>query len=98
MRIGVARTKLQINADRRAAEGRRALGNEMRRLREDAGLSKAAVAAGAVVALLWLVAAISPLFAERASEIRLEDRLRPPSLAHPFGTDDLGREIGRAHV
>jgi transcriptional regulator with XRE-family HTH domain len=45
MRIGVARTKLQINADRRAAEGRRVLGNEMRRLREDAGLSKAAVAA-----------------------------------------------------
>lgn len=45
MRIGVARTKLQINADRRAAEGRRALGNDFRRLREDAGLSKAAVAA-----------------------------------------------------
>ena len=45
MRIGVARTKLQINADRRAAEGRRALGKEMRRLREDSGLSKAAVAA-----------------------------------------------------
>ncbi len=47
----------------------------------------------AVVALLWLVAAISPLFAERAAEIRLEDRLQAPSPAHPFGTDDLGRDL-----
>jgi peptide/nickel transport system permease protein len=47
----------------------------------------------AVVALLWAVAAISPLFAERAAEIRLEDRLQAPSSAHPFGTDDLGRDL-----
>jgi peptide/nickel transport system permease protein len=46
-----------------------------------------------VVVFLWLVAAASPLFAERARAIRLGERLRPPSAAHPFGTDDLGRDL-----
>ncbi len=49
--------------------------------------------AAAVVALLWLVAACSPLFAERARTIRLEERLQSPSAAHLFGTDDLGRDL-----
>ena len=46
-----------------------------------------------LVVLLWVVAAVSPAFAARAAEIRLEERLLPPSLAHPFGTDDLGRDL-----
>jgi peptide/nickel transport system permease protein len=50
------------------------------------------VALGVVVAL-WLVAAVSPLFARRAADIRLAERLSPPSAAHPFGTDDLGRDL-----
>ncbi len=50
-------------------------------------------AAAAIVLFLWLVALLSPLFAERASEIRLDERVRPPSAAHPFGTDDLGRDL-----
>ncbi len=50
-------------------------------------------AALAVVGFLWLVSAASPLVSGRASEIRLEDRLLPPSAAHPFGTDDLGRDL-----
>jgi peptide/nickel transport system permease protein len=47
----------------------------------------------AVVLALWLVAAVSPLFSRRAAEIRLEERLLPPSAAHLFGTDDLGRDL-----
>jgi peptide/nickel transport system permease protein len=47
----------------------------------------------AIVGFLWLVSAASPLVSQRASEIRLEDRLLPPSVAHPFGTDDLGRDL-----
>jgi peptide/nickel transport system permease protein len=47
----------------------------------------------AIVLLLWIVAAFSPLFATAAADIRLEERLQPPSTAHPFGTDDLGRDL-----
>ena len=46
-----------------------------------------------VVVILWLVAAVSPLFADLSREIRLDQRLLPPSSAHPFGTDDLGRDL-----
>jgi peptide/nickel transport system permease protein len=49
--------------------------------------------AAALVVFLWLVAVASPLFAERARTIRLEDRLQAPSATHPFGTDDLGRDL-----
>ena len=56
-------------------------------------LSKSAGAAAVVVVLLWLVAAVSPLFAGRAADIRLAERLSPPSATHPFGTDDLGRDL-----
>jgi len=47
----------------------------------------------AVVVGLWVIAASTPIFRERAREIRLAERLLPPSAAHPFGTDDLGRDL-----
>lgn len=52
----------------------------------------ARVALGVVVAL-WIVAALSPLARTRAGEIHLAERLLPPSSAHVFGTDDLGRDL-----
>ena len=47
----------------------------------------------AVVLALWAVALVSPFLSRRAMEIRLEERLMAPSTAHPFGTDDLGRDL-----
>ena len=57
------------------------------------GLPPSGRIALAVVLLLWIVAAVSPLFSDRAGTIRLGERLEPPSAAHPFGTDDLGRDL-----
>jgi len=54
--------------------------------------TSARVALGAVVAL-WVIAGSSPFCAARAREIRLDERLLAPSAAHPFGTDDLGRDL-----
>ena len=50
-------------------------------------------AAASVVAALWIVAAFSPLLFARAREVRLDQRLLAPSASHPFGTDDLGRDL-----
>jgi len=63
------------------------------RFRKRAGLPGSGAVALGVVIFLWLVAGLSPLFAAKAAEIRLEQRLAPPSAAHPFGTDDLGRDL-----
>lgn len=49
---------------------------------------------GALVLLLVLAAAFAPFVAPYDPyEINVEDRLLPPSLAYPFGTDDLGRDM-----
>ena len=36
---------------------------------------------------------IDNLASKRAADIRLAERLSPPSASHPFGTDDLGRDL-----
>jgi len=64
-----------------------------RGIRRGARLPVTGSVALAVVILLWLAALVSPLFARRAAEIRLEERLAAPSATHPFGTDDLGRDL-----
>jgi len=47
-----------------------------------------------LVLLLVLVAIFAPLIAPYpVAETSIEDRTEAPSLEHPFGTDDLGRDI-----
>ena len=48
-----------------------------------------------IVLALVVVAILAPLFADHAAAFTqtLEDRLQPMSWAHPFGTDELGRDI-----
>jgi len=50
---------------------------------------------GGALILLWvLVAAVGPLIVTAdPTAIHLESTLQPPSWAHPFGTDNLGRDI-----
>jgi peptide/nickel transport system permease protein len=52
----------------------------------------------ATAATLLLLIVLMAVFDESIApagpnEIAVEDRLQPPSWAHPFGTDDLGRDI-----
>jgi transcriptional regulator with XRE-family HTH domain len=53
-RLAPARTRLLIDADRRAARQAREIGDELRRLREDTGLDQAAVARAAGVSAAHL--------------------------------------------
>ena len=47
-----------------------------------------------VLGLLILAALLGPVLAPYGyNEINVPDRLQPPSLEHPFGTDDLGRDV-----
>jgi peptide/nickel transport system permease protein len=50
--------------------------------------------AGAVIALMWLVVAVfAPLIAPYDPLAQTFTALQPPSLDHPFGTDELGRDV-----
>ena len=53
-----------------------------------------AAVAATVLLLIVLMAVLDEAIAPTGpNEIAVEDRLQPPSLVHPFGTDDLGRDI-----
>ncbi len=53
-----------------------------------------AVAGGIIVAGLFLVALLAPLISPYdPNDIDRKHILEAPSLKHPFGTDDLGRDI-----
>jgi peptide/nickel transport system permease protein len=50
--------------------------------------------AGAVIAVVWLVVAVfAPLIAPYDPLAQTFTALQPPSLDHPFGTDELGRDV-----
>jgi peptide/nickel transport system permease protein len=47
-----------------------------------------------IVVLLCLVAIVAPLLAPGSPDVQnVAQRLRPPTAAHPFGTDEFGRDI-----
>lgn len=56
--------------------------------------NKLAVAGGIIVLLLFLVAIFAPYLAPYdPNEIDVSSILLPPSWEHPFGTDELGRDV-----
>lgn len=58
------------------------------------GSNRLAVAGGIIVLALSLVAVFAPLLSPYdENEIDRNHVLEPPSVAHPLGTDDLGRDI-----
>lgn len=66
------------------------LGSTLREIRK----SKQAMIGISIVSLLVLVALCAPLIAPWDPGLPvLTDSLRSPSLAHPFGTDELGRDV-----
>src|SRR6202165_533578 len=57
---------------------------------------KPAVLGATIVLLIAVVAILAPLLAPYPADVsasHLLRRLKPPSWAHPFGTDNLGRDI-----
>jgi peptide/nickel transport system permease protein len=56
--------------------------------------NKLAVAGGIIVMSLFFIAVLAPLLSPFSpNEIDRKEILEPPSLTHPFGTDDLGRDL-----
>ncbi len=47
----------------------------------------------ALLIILVLAAALAPVFFPSGYDVQSVDSLLPPSLQHPFGTDELGRDI-----
>src|SRR3990172_6352935 len=56
--------------------------------------NRLAVIGGIIVLMLFTIAVLAPFVAPyNPDAINVKHVLEPPSLAHPFGTDDVGRDI-----
>jgi peptide/nickel transport system permease protein len=70
------------------------LGNRPHRRRLPIRVNRNLIAGGIIVLVLLVVAIFAPLVAPYGSlETNYTARFVPPSAGHPFGTDDLGRDI-----
>ncbi|MET7328142.1 ABC transporter permease [Nonomuraea sp. NPDC005650] len=57
------------------------------------GFAWARLSAAGLLALVILAAVLAPLLAPADPDLQTLDQLRPPSAAHPLGTDALGRDV-----
>lgn len=57
------------------------------------GAHKLAITGGIVLVAIFLIAVIGPLIAGDPLSLNPSERLASPSLQHPFGTDNYGRDI-----
>ncbi len=55
--------------------------------------NRMALAGGAIVIIMFLMAAAAPLTGKDPGAINIINALEPPSWTHPLGTDDLGRDV-----
>lgn len=63
------------------------------RLQDDLRHTPSAMIGLAIVSLFLILAAVGPLIAPySATDMNILDKLARPSLAHPFGTDNFGRD------
>ncbi|MQA33363.1 ABC transporter permease [Modestobacter roseus] len=87
----------QPTAGNRTGQPAAPLRPERPRWRETLGLllrnPTAAIAAGWILLMVVVALLDDQLAPQTANEISVADRLQAPSLEHPFGTDDLGRDV-----
>ena len=55
--------------------------------------NRMALVGAGIVAVMFLMAAVASFISSDPAAINIDQSLLPPSMAHPLGTDDLGREV-----
>ena len=81
-------------AGRAAAAAALSLGGRLARLKRDARREPGFVAGIVLLAALAVVALFPWLFTDASPlAVDIPMAMRPPSAAHPFGTDDVGRDV-----
>lgn len=55
--------------------------------------NRMAMLGAAIVAAMFIMAAVAPMVGYEPGAIQISERLQDPSLHHWFGTDDLGRDV-----
>ena len=45
------------------------------------------------IGIIFFISLLSPYIFKDVNEINFKEKLQPPSLKHPFGTDNFGRDL-----